>query len=304
MNRSPRRLITGHNGFVGQHALQIWAHAVPLPNIGGCSLDIRDAESLAEAIAAISPHEVVHLAGISFVPTAIKNPRLTYEVNFLGTLNLLQALEKTGFTGRMLFVSSADPYGIVSLDQLPIREERVLAPRNPYAVSKAAAEALCYQWSLNSKFEILIARPFNHIGPGQSENFVISDFAKQIAEISAGKREPEIHVGNIDVSRDFSDVRDVLRAYDAILKHGKNSQIYNVCSEKEYVIRDLLKYLLKIAGVDASIINDATKWRSSDQPRVVGSAEKIRENTNWFPIYSLNETLSEIYQYWEKRIDN
>lgn len=304
MKKMPRRLVTGHNGFVGQHALQAWPGAVTLPNNGNLSLDIRDIDALSAAIAAIEPQEVVHLAGVTFVPSAIQNPRLTYEVNFLGTLNLLEALRKAGFTGRMLFVSSADPYGIVPLDQLPIQEDRVLAPRNPYAVSKAAAEALCFQWSVTSKFEILIARPFNHIGPGQSEQFVISDFSKQIAQIAAGKRSPEIYVGNIDISRDFSDVRDVLRAYDMILRHGKNSQVYNVCSGKEYVIRDLLNSLLEISGVHAEVINDATRWRASDQPRVLGSAEKIKSVTNWQPIYKINETLLEIYQYWEKKIDN
>ena len=301
MTQPHRRLVTGHTGFVGQHALQAWSQAVTLASDSqGRPIDLCDSNALAHAVQAAAPDEVVHLAGISFVPDSIKNPQLTYEVNFLGTLHLLQALADCGFRGRMVFVSSGDPYGLVPQAQLPITEDRRLAPRNPYAVSKAAAEVLCYQWSQTGPFEIMMARPFNHIGPGQSEKFVLSDFAKQIAEIAAGLRSPELHVGNIDVTRDFTDVRDIVRAYDSMLMHGENGEIYNVCSGQERSIRSLLQRLLQIAEVDAEIINDPARWRASDQPRVVASAEKLHARTGWQPAHALDTALLEIYQFWEK----
>lgn len=298
-----RRLVTGHTGFVGQHAMQAWPQAIALPTDSeGRCIDLRNAAALSQAIKAAVPDEVVHLAGISFVPDAMKDPKLTYEVNFLGTLNLLEALAENGFRGRMVFVSSGDPYGLVPESQLPITEDRCLAPRNPYAVSKAAAEALCYQWSQTGPFEIVVARPFNHIGPGQSEKFVLSDFAKQVAEIAAGLRPPQLHVGNIDVTRDFTDVRDIVCAYDALLSKGENGQTYNVCSGQELSIRALLEQLLQIAGVKAEIISDPARWRASDQPRVVASAEKLQARTGWQATHTLDVALLEIYHFWEKKI--
>lgn len=305
MSQRARRLVTGHSGFVGQHALKAWGNAVTLPvDAQGHSADLRDARAVSEAIKAVMPDEVVHLAGISFVPDSIKNPQLTYEVNFSGTLHLLQALADINFRGRMIFVSSGDCYGLVPESQLPITEDRCLAPRNPYAVSKAASEALCYQWSQTSNFEIIVARPFNHIGTGQSEKFAISDFAKQIAEIAAGLRSPELHVGNIDVTRDFTDVRDILRAYELLLSKGENGQVYNVCSGQERSIRSLLERLLEVAGVSARIVNDPSRWRVSEQPRVMASCQKLRSCTQWLPVHTLEATLLEIYQFWEKEIGN
>jgi GDP-4-dehydro-6-deoxy-D-mannose reductase len=303
MSTPKRRLVTGHGGFVGQYAARAWPQMLTLPSdTEGHNIDLRHADKLAKAVRDSNPDEVVHLAGISFVPDSIKNPLLTYEVNFLGTLNLLQALADCGFTGRMVFVSSGDPYGLVPQNELPITEARALAPRNPYAVSKAAAEALCYQWSQTSKFEVMIARPFNHIGPAQSEKFAISDFAKQIAEIKAGVRSPELKVGNIDVTRDFTDVRDIVRAYDAILAKGENGETYNVCSGQERSIRSLLERLLELSDVRAEIMNDQTRWRASDQPRVVASAAKLHQHTGWHPVHELDHTLLEISKFWENQI--
>ncbi|MHB1664732.1 MAG: GDP-mannose 4,6-dehydratase [bacterium] len=170
---------------------------------------------------------VIHLAAQSFVPESFKNPLETFDVNFTGTYNLFSALKEYGFHGKILYISSGDIYGLVSEDKLPITEDYPLKPRNPYAVSKVAAEALCYQWSITEDIEIVIARPFNHIGPNQSERFAVSSFAKQIAEIELGLRKPVLNTGNIDITRDFLDVRDVAGAYKLLLEKGMN------CKEQE-----------------------------------------------------------------------
>src|SRR5262249_48752052 len=148
---------------------------------------------------------VIHLAAQSFVPASFAHPLETYEINFLGTYSLLEALKAAGFKGRFLFVGSGDAYGVVRPEDLPIGEEHPLRPRSPYAVSKAAAEALCYQWSRSESFEIVMTRSFNHIGPGQSDRFVVSDFARQVVEIRKGQRRPQISTGDIEVTRDFTD---------------------------------------------------------------------------------------------------
>jgi len=296
------RLVTGDAGFVGCHALQNWPQAVGLAQCAGQAVDIRDKAALLRVLAKIAPKEVLHLAGISFVPDALKNPRLTYEVNFLGTLNLLEALAETGFTGRFLFVSSGDAYGLASENELPLCETHPLRPRNPYAVSKAAAEALCYQWSQMGPFEVIVARPFNHIGPGQSAQFAISDFARQIAEIAAGRREPVLRVGNIDVTRDFSDVRDVLAAYDALFASGDNGAIYNVCSGVERSVRSLLERLLQLAQVQADVRHEPSRWRPAEQPRVCASHEKLSARTGWQPAQQIDDTLLRLFEYWEMEI--
>ena len=297
-----RILVTGDHGFVGDHAMTRWPTATGLSSLSG-KVDIRDKAGLLDQLRNIRPSAVLHLAALSFVPDSFKAPEATFEVNFLGTLRLLEALAETGFKGRFLFVSTGDAYGIVSPDNLPILETLPLRPRNPYAVSKAAAEALCFQWSQTGPFEVMVARPFNHIGPGQAPTFAISDFARQIAEISAGKRPPVLQVGNIDVTRDFTDVADVLRAYELLLERGHNGEVYNVCSGVERSVRSMVERMLDISGVKAEIANDQTRFRPSDQPRVCGSHEKLSQHTGWQPSVPTDETLLNIYHYWEKKND-
>lgn len=296
-----RLLITGDQGFVGRHALAHWPQAVGL-SARMPGIDICDKSALQAALDGLMPDAVLHLAALSFVPDSFKNPEKTFEVNFLGILRLLQALAERGFKGRFLLVSSGDAYGQVPLAQLPIVETLALRPRNPYAVSKAAAEALCYQWSQTGPFEVLVARPFNHIGAGQQPNFAISDFARQIAEIAAGQRPPVLQTGNIEVTRDFTDVADVLRAYGLILANGHNGEVYNVCSGIERSMRSLIERLLLLAGVQADIEVDAARLRPADQPRVWGSHAKLTAHTGWQPDVPLDQTLLNLYRYWETEI--
>jgi GDP-4-dehydro-6-deoxy-D-mannose reductase len=296
-------LVTGDTGFVGRHALKMWPQAHGLAAAAAEHVDLRDKVALCKLLTRVQPQEVVHLAGISFVPYAVQNPRLTYEVNFLGTLNLLEALAETGFRGRFLFVSSGDAYGLVPAEDLPVRETQPLKPRNPYAVSKAAAESLCYQWSQTGPFQVVVARPFNHIGAGQSAQFAISDFARQIAEIAIGRRDPVLQVGNIDVTRDFSDVRDVLAAYEMLLAKGANGSVYNVCSGVERSVRSLVERLLELANVRADVVSDMTRWRPAEQARVFASHDKLTECTGWKPVQNIDDTLLNLYRYWGTEID-
>jgi GDP-4-dehydro-6-deoxy-D-mannose reductase len=296
-------LVTGDQGFVGCHALDRWSGARGLSEFDN-RINICNKAGLIECLREYQPGVVLHLAAISFVPDSFHSPETTFEVNFMGTLRLLEALAETGFTGRFLFIGTGDAYGMVPVDTLPVRENFVLRPRNPYAVSKVAAEALCYQWSQTGPFEVVMARPFNHIGVGQAPTFVISDFARQIAEVSAGLRPPVLHGGNIDVTRDFTDVKDVLRAYELLLSKGRNGEIYNVCSGVERSVRSLVERLLKLVGVEAEIQIDPTRFRSSDQPRVCGDHAKLSGDTGWQPAVSMDETLLSIYRYWKNSIGN
>ncbi len=293
-------LLTGSDGFVGG-TMRRYRECVPLTD-NGQFVDLRDVETLTRSVGSIEPDAVIHLAAQSFVPRSFADPRETYEINFLGTLNLLAALKSAGFAGRFLFVGSGDGYGLVDEGHLPVTEDHPLRPRNPYAVSKVAAEALCYQWSQTQGLNVVMTRSFNHVGPGQSERFAISDFARQVIEIRSGRREPVIAVGDIDVTRDFTDVRDVVRAYLLLLEGGRSGEIYNVCSGVEYTIRALLVRLLELAGVEARIEQDPSRLRRAEQRRIFGSNRKLRADTDWTPEYSMDGSLVDIINDWEAKL--
>lgn len=298
-------LITGGTGFVGsvvQKSLANSTNPYGLELVPPQTIELRDPSGLAKLCAETRPDFVIHLAAQSFVPQSFANPHETFEINFLGTLNLLQALKQSDFKGQLLFVGSGDMYGLVAPESLPVTEDFPLKPRNPYAVSKVAAEALCYQWSQTEGMNIVMARPFNHIGPGQSERFVVSDFARQVAEIKLGLREAEISVGDIDVTRDFTDVRDVVRAYLLLLQQGKSGEAYNVCSGKEIPIREILEQLLVLAGVRASIKQDSARFRPAEQRRIYGSCDKLLGASGWQPEIPLEQALADNLNYWEWKL--
>lgn len=245
-------LLTGAGGFAGRwvrsavesDATLGGARVVDLPG----DIDLRDRVALCDAIASIRPRTVVHLAAQTHVRESFDDPDASYDVNFRGTLNLLYALKSAGFSGRMLYVGSGDMYGDVPESALPIAETQPMRPRSPYAVSKVAAEAACYQSSVSDGFAVVMARPFNHIGPGQSERFVVSSLARQIAEIRLGRAEPVVRVGNLEAMRDFTDVRDVARAYVELVTRGASGEVYNVCSGVERSIRSMLERLIELSG--------------------------------------------------------
>jgi len=297
-----RLMVTGLDGFVGRHVKQavesLRDGRFQLVEARG-AIELREPATLQQAIEETRPDYVLHLAAQSFVPASVKDPRATYEVNFFGTLNLLQTLKAGGFRGRMLYVGSAEEYGAVRDEDLPVVESCPLRPRTPYGVSKAAAELLCYQWTQDQGFDIVISRPFNHLGPGQAEHFVVPDFAKQVTEIKLGRREPVLKVGAIDVTRDFTDVRDVVQAYLALMERGESGEAYNVCSGREFSIREILEELIRLAEVECRIIVDNARLRAVERKRNRGSFEKLAKCTGWNPRITLTESLRDVLAYWE-----
>lgn len=294
-------LVTGLSGFVGGHLQHAIARSETWQLLAAKPHNLLDPASLDAWLQAGVPDAVIHLAGQTFVPAAFKDPAHTLQVNLLGTLNLLQALKRAGFNGTFLFVSSGDVYGQVAEAALPIAEALAPKPRNPYAVSKVAAELLCQQWGYVEGWRMLIARPFNHIGSGQAASFVVPSMAQQLVGVGAGAQRLTLEVGDIDVTRDFLDVRDVISAYFALLEHGRSGEIYNVCSGVERTVRELILQMARLAGVSVELVQDPSRLRPADQRRVVGSAEKLQKDTGWKPGISITETLQSVLSDWEAR---
>jgi GDP-4-dehydro-6-deoxy-D-mannose reductase len=265
------------------------------------ALDVRD-RALAAEVERIKPDAVLHLAALSSVVESFRDADRYFDVNFGGTLNLLRSLRTTGFGGRLLYVGTGDAYGRVEEASLPVNEERPLRPRNPYAVSKTAAEALCYQWAQTEGMDIVIARPFNHVGPGQDDRFAVAAFARQVGMIALQRAEPEIVAGDLDVTRDFTDVRDVVRAYFALIERGTRGEIYNVGSGREVVLRDVLDLLLRIGGVTARVRIDSARLRAGEQRRMVADVAKIERHTGWKARIPLDATLRATLEDWKRRI--
>lgn len=298
MTEHRRLLVTGASGFVGGHvraacapggAFEGWQF-LPAPS----GSDIRSADAVRGWVESARPDAVLHLAAQSFVPRSFQDPRETLEINVLGTLNLLQALSAVGFGGPMVFVSSGDVFGRVPDAELPVTEARVPEPRSPYAVSKIAAEQLCLQWQRTEGLKVMVARPFNHVGPGQDARFVLPALARQVVAIERGEQGPLIEAGDIDTTRDFTDVRDVVAAYAAMLDRGLPGATYLIGSGTERKVRDLLLAMCELAGVRASIHQDPEKLRPAEQRRMVADAGRLTRDTGWRPAISIETTLNDI----------
>lgn len=292
-----RLLVTGAGGFVGRHvraacapggALENWEF-IPAP----VGLDVRDSTATADAIAEARPDAVLHLAAQSYVPRSFENPSETFDVNLGGTLNLLLGLRELGFTGRLVYVSSGDVYGAVPEDELPVSEKRIPEPRSPYGVSKIAAEQLCLQWRRTEGLDVVVARPFNHIGPGQDARFAVPSFARQVVEVERGLRQ-NIEAGDIDTTRDFTDVRDVVAAYAAMLERGVAGSVYCVGSGRERRMRDLLEAMCAVAGVNPGIHQDRARLRPAEQRRMAADAGLLKQHTGWAAVIPLEKTLQDI----------
>ena len=298
-----RLFVTGLSGFVGQHIQSRLASPDATWELlpAAHPYDLTTPGSL-EGLWPQMPDAVIHLAGQTFVPQAFRNPARTFDINLLGTLNLLQALKARGFAGTFLYVSSGDVYGQVAEADLPIAEQQPPCPRNPYAVSKLSAEFLSLQWGLSEDWPVLVARPFNHIGTGQKDSFVIASAARQISRIKLGLQAPQLEVGDIDVTRDFLDVDDVISAYFALLEKGTPGQVYNICSGHEQSIRSLIEQLSDLAQIDVQLIQDPARMRRADQRRVCGSHQRLARTTGWAPRISIQQSLRAILSDWEKRV--
>ena len=298
-----RLFVTGLSGFVGRHLKSrlnghdsAW-QVMPV----AARYDLTDAKTL-EGLWPEVPDAVIHLAGQTFVPEAFRDPARTLNINLLGTLNLLQALKARGFTGTFLYVSSGDVYGQVSEDGFPITEQQPPAPCNPYAVSKLSAELLSLQWGISEGWPVVVARPFNHIGTGQKEQFVIASAARQICRMQQGLQTPQLAVGDIDVTRDFLDVDDVVSAYLALLAKGTPGRIYNICSGREQSVRSLIEQLADIAQIEIQLTQDAARLRTISQRRVCGSHARLHQITGWKPETTTQQSLRSILSDWKIRV--
>lgn len=291
-----RLLVLGHAGFVGRHVLERSRAGADIEVVVPPShFDIRLTQEVSDVIRDAEPDWILHLAGQSSVANSLKEPMETYSVNTLGTANLVSSAVASGFKGRMLFVSSADVYGSVDAAALPIGESQPAAPRNPYAASKLAAEIICLEAARRSNLDVVIARPFNHIGPGQDSRFVVASFAEQIAAIARGERPSTLAVGDLSVERDFCDVRDVVDAYFTLFERGCRGDVYNVCSGFSYRLDHVLEQLVLAAGIAVRIEVDQTRLRNSETARLVGDNQKL-QGLGWRPEIPLAQTLRDVFK--------
>ena len=309
-----KALVTGASGFVGQAmSRKLLESNIETLGISRSSsfvngqknddfiCDILDKSKLKKIINAFKPNLVLHLAGPAFIPNSFDKPQETYDVIFQGTLNLLETLRGLESDSKVLFVSSADVYG--SNTKKVLAETEPYEPLNPYSSAKACSELLCKQFSRSYGLHVVIARPFNHTGPGQSKEFVCSNFASQIASMDA-KKKNKLITGNIDVKRDFLDVRDVVDAYYELLQKATPGEVYNVCSGKAISIREVIQILFKQTNLDKyEIIIDPKKLRKNDISIRIGNNKKIFEKTGWVPRISIEKTMQDLLIYWKENLN-
>jgi GDP-4-dehydro-6-deoxy-D-mannose reductase len=305
-------LVTGATGFAGSHLVEhllsdepvvaAWANprGAPAghrnPKITWTAVDLLDREAVGDAIAALQPSIVYHCAGAADVGSSWADPVTPLKLNAVGTHHLLEAVRLAAPTAGVVVVGSAAVYR-ASRDA--IDEESPIGPSSPYGVSKLAQEMLAARVTT---FPVFLARPFNHAGPRQSSAFVTSSFARQIAEIEAGLSAPVLSVGNLDASRDVTDVRDIVRAYRMMARNGIAGRPYNVCSGRAYPIGDLLEMLLALARKDIRVASDPSRLRPSDNPVVLGNPSRIGTDVGWHPTIPIAETLKDLLEYWRRRV--
>jgi GDP-4-dehydro-6-deoxy-D-mannose reductase len=290
-----RAFVTGGHGFVGPHLLAHLEESgdeVVAPHQDDVDLDDQDA--ITKAVLDAKPDAIYHLAALAHVGESWANPARTFDVNAVGTLRLLEAARLLDVKPRVLLIGSAEVYGPVTPDDVPIEESRPLYPVTPYAVSKVAAEYLGVQYHAGFGVPVVRARSFNHVGPGQQRaRFLVSDLASRIAEAKK-TGESVLRVGNTTPRRDYTDVRDVVRAYRLLITSGVAGEAYNVCSGVDVSVEQLAHRLLELAGVDLALETDPSLLRPVDVPVLVGSNTKLRAATGWSPSYSLDDTLRDV----------
>jgi GDP-4-dehydro-6-deoxy-D-mannose reductase len=265
--------------------------------------DLRNSAEVARVVKESSPSQVFHLAALSSVQDSFDSGSEIYDVNFRGTRHLLEAVRTHAPGARMLLVGSAQIYGAVRTRRA-ISENAPLMPQSPYAVSKAAADLLgIYYWK-RFGMQVMRARPFNHTGPGQAPNFVCSDFARQVAAISKGISAAVMSVGKLEIRRDFSDVRDVVRAYCMLVEKGQSGAAYNVCSGRTSSIREILQILFKFAGTPIQTKVESVRVRAAEIEYLCGSNSLLRRHTGWKPQIKLEQTLKDLFVYWSDALND
>lgn len=315
-------LITGINGFAGSylaehllsHTSNLYGTIYPedstqnishiLNRIETIPCNLTIPEQIESIIKKTRPDRIFHLAAQGFVPLSWSDPLSTFQVNVLGTIYLLEAVKKYSPNAHMLIIGSGDEYGSVDGNK-PITETTPLNPQNPYAVTKVCTDLLSAQLGQSYKLHIIRVRPFPHIGPRQSPNFVVSNFSRQIALIEKDKQAHIITVGNLESKRDFTDVRDMVKAYWLALEKGMPFEVYNLSSEKAYSIGEILKKLLSLTEAQIKINSDPDRFRIKDTYIKLGNSQKFRIQTGWKPEIPIEQTLKETLNWWrEKTLTN
>jgi GDP-4-dehydro-6-deoxy-D-mannose reductase len=320
-----RALVTGVAGFAGSYLAELLLSqgaevyglvqpGAPLRNLeeipqasengGGLRLigaDILHAEDLLRIVRETCPDRVFHLAAFASVRRSLEDPREAFQVNVLGTRNLLEAIRRAGILPRILVVGSADAYGHSTSLPRPLQEEDPLLPVSPYGVSKAAVEAVACRYAKDYKLHVIRVRPFPHCGPRQAPQFALPDWARQLAEIQTGRRPARLLVGNLSVRRDLTDVRDVVRAYCLVLKQGESGAVYNVCSGRDFRLREVLETMIGLAGLQVDILEDTERIRPHDLEILVGSPTALRARTGWEAAIPLELSLQELLSFWRSQ---
>ena len=320
MNKGKKALITGITGFVGSHmaellltegvevyGIQRWRSKTE--NIEAIQdkikieeADLLDAHSLYTVIDKIKPDYIFHFAAQSFVQSSWASPTQTLEVNIIGSAHLFEAVRKTGLPVPIQIACSSEEYGKVLPNEVPIKETNPMRPLSPYAVSKLAMDYLGYQYHQSYQMNIIRTRGFNHTGPRRGEVFAESSFAKQIAEIEKGKREPVVHVGNLEARRDYTDVRDMVRAYYLAVQKCDPGEAYNIATGKAWKIKDVLDLLTGMSKVKVEIKPDPTRMRPSDVEVLIGDNTKFVTKTGWKPEIPFEKTMSDLLNYWRENV--
>lgn len=314
-------LISGAGGFVGGHLLAYLCQHMPHLTLHGTifsaserraaleqlgcqlwALDLRDESAVRDLLAQLRPERIYHLAGQAFVPRSFAAPWETLEVNIRSTLNLLEAVRLLKLPTRILVVSSADIYGSAAPEALPLTEEAPFIPSSPYSVSKIAQDMLAWQYARAHGMYIVRARPFNHIGTGQSTDFAVPNWASQIAAIELGQREPIVSVGNLAAARDFTDVRDVVRAYALALERGAAGAVYNVCSGVPQTMQHVLETLISLSPTPITVRVDPERVRPIEIPILYGSYARLKADTDWQPQISLVQSLTDVLNEWRAHL--
>ncbi|MEK7605272.1 MAG: GDP-mannose 4,6-dehydratase [Patescibacteria group bacterium] len=313
-------LITGMTGFAGQYLTELLLKGTDveihgtyhseegrvrlgdlLEKVTLHQADLTVKEEVEKVVSAVTPDEVYHLAAQTSPSESMKDPAATLMTNTLAELYLFEALKNQNKPEtRVLAVASAEVYGAIDPKDLPIDEDTPLRPTTPYAVSKITQDYLALQYFLSHKMNIIRARPFNHMGPRQQQRFVLPMFAKQVAEIDKGLNDPVMKVGNLKARKDFTDVRDIVRAYVLLMEKGEAGEVYNIGSGKSVAIQEMLDILLGMTDKKISVEIDQALFRPLDTPDVICDYSKLRELTGWEPEISLETTLSDTLEYFKK----
>lgn len=318
-------LITGITGFVGSHLAEycltkpdVGVYGTVLSHhlgdeldriehikdkVGLLECDLTDRIAVARVFTKVKPQKIFHLAAQSFVPTSWKSPEDTLYTNIFSELNIFEVVREMKIDPVIIIACSSEEYGLVLKNEVPIKEINPLRPLSPYAVSKIAQEKLAFQYHHSYGLKTILTRFFNTEGPGRGQDFVTSNFAKQIAEIEKGKREPVMYVGNLEAKRDFTDVRDVVRAYWLATERCEFGEPYNVCSGNARSIQSVLDLLLDLSKVkDIKIVQDPKRMRPSDVPVLMGDSSKFKKQTGWEPQIPFDKTMEDLLNYWRERV--